>query len=230
MSKNPGTVQSLLSKRGIQARFGPLRDGFLAWTRRESVQVGLILLVTAFGLVIRLVQYIHYRMLWMDESVLAAYLLTQLNRRALPVALLALLMLAGPPIARAAGTLAHPLSRNRFDETLSFVQTHWEPGDLLYLSYPDSLAYAFGKRNFNFQETDIVAQSEPRPGVDHLKAFLDEEVPRFKTRRRVWFPLTFFNYAELEFLLTRLDQHGQPGPTANAHGAFVVAYEFGPPK
>ncbi len=182
------------------AIFVSLIGAWSLWTRNK-IAFGLLttpLLLTFAASLIKLYPFDGRMILFLTPALYIfiglgiAFLIQNLRKGGWAVGAILILLLIAPPTARMAKKTVIAEPRQEIDLAFEYVHENWQGGDLLYLTYYDSLVYRVAKYWYPMPNGATVIQEDVAWEYQEAPKALEQNLrtigPAYK---RLWLPLGF---------------------------------------
>jgi 4-amino-4-deoxy-L-arabinose transferase-like glycosyltransferase len=150
------------------------------------------------------------------------------------IGMLIISLLLAVPIANATHRLVQPQTKQEIKQVMSYVKTHQQPGDILYIYQRAEYQFRYYAAKYGYREGDYIM------GIDDLdeydgKGMSEQEWQRYQNdfdqlrgKRRVWVILSHITHVpnEQQRILTYLDSMGQKIDVFTVPGSFAYLYDF----
>jgi uncharacterized membrane protein len=141
--------------------------------------------------------------------------------------LMILAILVGLPAVRAARTTILPSRHHELERALAYADENWEADDLLYVGFPDSMAYTFLKGRYHFPESRVILgeyiadQDQATP-----QKVLGDLLPQLRGANRVWITMSYDDPGIFAPWLDVLKAEGDMRNFQKFRGASVYAFKL----
>ena len=149
------------------------------------------------------------------------------------VSILLLFLLLVPPLGSASQLLVKPYLRGEIKPVISYVKTHQQPGDVLYIYQRGQYQFMYYAKKFGYQKGDYII------GVDDLDKYdgkklseaewkrYQNDLDKLRGNKRVWLLFSHATVAsENKRIKSYLDSIGKQIDFFDRPGAFVYLYDL----
>ncbi len=144
-----------------------------------------------------------------------------------------LILLLAPPLVSASNLLVNPYLREEIKPVISYVKTHQQPGDIIYIFQRGKYQFEYYAKRYGYQPGDYIIGVEDLDEYDGKNVSQAEwnryksDLDKLRENQRVWL---IFSHAHLsqenEMINTYLDRIGKRIDTFQTTGAFVYLYDL----
>jgi uncharacterized membrane protein len=135
------------------------------------------------------------------------------------------------PVGGVTNQLLHPPAREDIRPVMSYIEEHWQPGDVAYVYHHLRAAFQYYALRYVFNPNDYVLGKDEREHWENQEneAYV-KDLDQLRGKRRIWFVFSYVRSIkgvnEEEYLVQNLDSIGKRGDQFSGIGASVYLYDL----